>query len=462
MPADSVRRVHERNATLLALAVLCAGCQAIEEQRAEWRRNAVETDFVEAVGIGDSVTLRESLKEDRTLANAIRWVRGESSYRAESALTMAINTGRREFLEPLLAHGADPNLVDGTGMAPLGAALRMEKDRVAVVTLLLEKGADPVRRYGRTTALHDTSGSAAPEIAGVLPLLLARASRVDGRDGGGETSLHHAARGASVPAIRLLIARGADPNAASLPAEADTLYSDSITGSTPLGLVARDRQIAAAAALCALGADPAVRDSKGSSAHQVAAGVAAKQAGIGDPTRGDVVRHRNMAQFLAPGGGCDALLARRRRGETIPELEVDRIAHESECAAGWGWACGQAGWAFDSGEGAKQDEARALALFRTGCEKANSWSCGMVGIYHVEGTTVPKDAVAGARWLTRGCEPANPQHSDAQSCGRLGLLYAEGAGVPRDLGRARSLFRKACDAKYEAGCKNLAKYASAK
>jgi TPR repeat protein len=261
-----------------------------------------------------------------------------------------------------------------------------------------------------------------------------------------------------------LFASGADPNAGSLAPEPYSGYDDAIAGTTPLAVVARDRQIAAAATLCALGADPDVRDSTGASARQVAVRTAAKQAAQRNPTHVDVVRHQNMAAFLAAGGGCDGLFARRRRGETIAEAEVLRIAYESECGAGWGWACGQAGWAFGNGEGAPRDAARAIALFRKGCEdvlSTSAWCCGMVGIYHVEGSAVPKDPVAGARWLSRGCEPPLPRQADAQSCGRLGLLYAEGSGVGKDPGRARVLFRKACDGKYESGCENFTKYATA-
>ena len=43
----------------------------------------------------------------------------------------------------------------------------------------------------------------------------------------------------------------------------------------------------------------------------------------------------------------------RRAGERLAEAEVQRIANESECDAGWGWACGQAGWAHYQGEGAR-------------------------------------------------------------------------------------------------------------
>jgi TPR repeat protein len=200
----------------------------------------------------------------------------------------------------------------------------------------------------------------------------------------------------------------------------------------------------------------------GASARQVAARVAAKEAARGSPGSSDVIRHQNMAAFLAKGAECDALRARSRGGEKVPEAEVLRIANLSECETGWGWACGQAGWAYYRGEGARENDERALELFHQGCEKAltkNEWCCGMAGILHAEGNGVPKDPVEGARWLAKGCETPDPKRADEQSCNRLGLLYVAGDGVPKDLTRARSYFKRACDQKYQEACDNLAKHA---
>ena len=81
----------------------------------------------------------------------------------------------------------------------------------------------------------------------------------------------------------------------------------------------------------------------------------------------------------------------------------------------------------------------------------------MAGIIHVEGLSVPKDPAEGARWLVNGCETPDPQRADDQACNRLGLLYAAGTGVTKDPDRARALFKRACDRKYERACANLAK-----
>jgi hypothetical protein len=449
---------------LLVSSLALAGCSGwIEEQRRLARRQSAEAELIAAVDSGDAARARALLDKDRSLANSIRMVSGRSgSRRAETALTLATKQGRRDVAEVLLEKGADPRLPDGNGDLPLGAALNAEKDSLALVGLLLDSGADPAQSDGNgRTALHQAAGSRSEEAAQTLPLLLAKASGAGGPDARGRTPLHYAASSASLAAIRLLVARGADTNARSAAPQVGAAMPDDVAGATPLALVARDRQIAAAATLCALGADPDLADATGASARDVAARVARAEAARPKPIDVDLARHRNMAAFLARGGGCDALASRHRSAEAIADAEVERIANESECEAGWGWACGQAGWAFHRGEGAPRDAARAYALFRKGCETAltrNTWSCGMVGIFHVEGTSVRKDPVEGARWLKLGCEPSDPRRADEQACTRLGLLHAEGTGVPKDLVRARALFKTACNAKYEKACANLAKY----
>jgi len=445
-----------------ALAVAClsltlAGCGFFQEMKQRGERQAAETRFVEAVGSSPLAALRQSLEQDRTLANGIRKVPVRRGFRPqESALTMAIKHRERDVIELLLEFGADPNMADGAEESPLGVALVTEKERKERLALLLEKGADPVRVQPYGSALHQAAARSSAR--DLLPLLLAKASGVGMHDASGWTPLHNAAGGGNEFAIRLLVDKGADVDVrttASRPGRA----SEEIAGATPLAIVARDRQIGAAATLCALGANPDLPDSKGATPRQVAARVAAAEAAKPNPIDVDLARHKNMAAFLAKGGTCDALLARKRGGEQLAEAEVLRVANESECDAGYGWACGQAGWASHRGQGARQDDARALALFRRGCETAlttNEWSCGMAGIL-----SLPKDPAEGARWLAKGCETKDPKRADEQACNRLGLLYAEGQGVAKDVARARVLFKRACDAKYERACSNLAKYPGA-
>jgi ankyrin repeat protein len=448
-----------RLVAVVLLAVLLQGCTWVEKQRQAARRQQAETNFVEAVASSPLATVRASLEQDRTLANVFRMVSGRRRpYRAETALTMAIKHRPRDMMELLLAFGADPNLPQGDGESPLSVAIGLDNDRAEKVALLLEKGADPERMYAGGSALHRGASVYTAAARDTFPLLLAKAAGVGHRDSSGWTPLHSAASSANPTAIRLLVEKGADVNVRTT-APGPEGVSDEVAGTTPLSIVARDRQIAGAATLCALGADPDLANSTGESARQVAARVATSKAASGSPGSSDVIRHKNMAAFLAKDGECDALLALYRRGEVLPEAEVLRIANVSECDAGWGVTCAQAGWAYYKGEGAPENDERALELFRRGCELKSEWSCGMTGIIYAQGHGVRKDPVEGARWLKKGCETTDPTRADGQSCDRLGRLYATGSGVPKDLTRARSLFKRACDQKYQAACDDLAKYA---
>jgi ankyrin repeat protein len=455
--------VRRTNLAVAWLGVSLAGCAWVEEQRQLERRRQAETNFVEGVGSNPPATLRASLEQDRTLANAFRMVPGRRrSYKGESALTMAIKHRPREIAALLLEFGADPNLPQGDGESPLSVAMGLDKDRADKIAVLLEKGADPERIFPGGSALHRAASMHSAAAREAFPLLLAKARGVGGYDGNGWTPLHRAAASANPVVIRLLVAKGADVNVRTHAPRPGEGMSGEVAGTTPLAIVARDRQIDGAATFCALGADPDLQDSTGASARQVAARVAEEQGKRSNPIDVDLRRHVNMAAFLAKGGGCDALLERSRRGEKLEDAWVLRIANESECEAGLGWSCGQAGWAYHRGEGARENDERALELFQKGCEKAltkSMWSCGMVGIFHVEGTFVAKNPTEGALWLAKGCETPDPKRADEQACNRLGLLYATGSGVTKDLARARALFKRACDEKYERACANLSKYA---
>jgi TPR repeat protein len=446
--------------TWVCLVVALAGCELAEEQKQAAQRQRVETAFVESL-VSSPGTVREALDKDPTLANAFRMAAGRKrSYRAESALTFALKHARTDVIAVLLEKGANPNLPQSDGLDPLSVAIGAEKGRVEKVTLLLEKGADPEKVFEFGSPLHRAASIYSTAANETFPLLIAKAAGVGHYDASGRMPLHAAASSANPLVIRLLAAKGADVNVRTRAPGPGRGMSDDVAGATPLAIVARDRQIAGAATLCALGADPDLADATGASARQVAARVAAEKGRDSKPIEGDLARHLNMAAFLAKGGSCDALLARARRGERIAEAEALRIANESECEAGWGWACGQAGWAYHRGEGAAKDRPKALELFRRGCEMArgkNEWSCGMTGIFHVEGLSVPKDPAEGARWLSKGCETPDPARGDGQACNRLGMLYAAGSGVTKDVDRARTLFKRACDRKDEGGCANLAK-----
>ena len=97
----------------------------------------------------------------------------------ENILEYAIYHSPLAFIQKLLALGADPNYGDHAGFPSLIAALSADRpDRQDLLKLLLDHGAD-----------------------------------VSQRGANDYTSLHYAAATNDVPAIELLLVRGADPGA---------------------------------------------------------------------------------------------------------------------------------------------------------------------------------------------------------------------------------------------------------
>jgi ankyrin repeat protein len=81
------------------------------------------------------------------------------------------------------------------------------RGQIDLVTLLLEKGADPNTRTAQgSTPLHDAALKGHKEI---VELLLGRGARLEASNGSGATPLHDAALGGHRAVVELLIERGA-------------------------------------------------------------------------------------------------------------------------------------------------------------------------------------------------------------------------------------------------------------
>ena len=231
-------------------------------------------------------------------------------------LWLAANNGGAAVAEALLAAGADPDRALPAGETPLMTAARTGDP--AAVRALLGRGADPHARehaHGQT-ALMWAAAQGHPE---VVRLLLASGARVDDRSKvypqvvsssgnadrsgvfevmrGGYTPLLFAARRGDVASARLLVAAGADVDAAAA------------SGTSPLVVAAHSGHGALAAFLLEVGADPGAAD----------AGYGALHAAVlrGDP---DLVR-----ALLAHGADPDAVL---ERGTPARRVSADwRLPH---------------------------------------------------------------------------------------------------------------------------------------
>ncbi len=203
-------------------------------------------------------------------------------------LHVAISAGYPDFVAWLLDHGADVDARDTDGRPALhlavlapgraGAVLRTLLEHRArldatdpdgstalhqaaatntalTITLLLAAGADPnARARDGSTPLH-RAAVAQPfrtelEVTGSIAALVAGGADVDARDQRGSTPLHHAVLVDCAVAVSILLAHGADANAASV-------------DGTPLHVAAVFGRAAVAATLLAGGADPNRRDPRG-------------------------------------------------------------------------------------------------------------------------------------------------------------------------------------------------------
>ncbi|GLQ86645.1 ankyrin repeat domain-containing protein [Dyella flagellata] len=146
-----------------------------------------------------------------------------------TALMIAAVQGYPEIAEQLLDAGAAPNAVDARGHSALHAASQFgfeQNDSLRARRLfdvLLKRQADPnlADSEGKTALLlllgaHQRPGSQcdATHIGALLPVLLDAGARIEHADQRGVTALHACAMHALLPPARLLLARGADRNAA--------------------------------------------------------------------------------------------------------------------------------------------------------------------------------------------------------------------------------------------------------
>jgi ankyrin repeat protein len=146
-----------------------------------------------------------------------------------TALMIAAVQGYPEIAEQLLDAGADANAVDAKGHSALHAASQFgfeQNDSLRARRLfdaLLKRKADPnlADSEGKTPLLlllgaHLRPGSECDptHIGALLPVLLDAGARVEHADQRGVTALHACAMHALLPPARVLLARGADRNAA--------------------------------------------------------------------------------------------------------------------------------------------------------------------------------------------------------------------------------------------------------
>jgi ankyrin repeat protein len=196
---------------------------------------STEQQMLEAVKSGDVASVNALLDANPSLVNA----KNESGV---SAILLATYFGHRDIAEVLLAKGAELNIFEAAasgqldrirmlteedsglvdsyssdGFTPLGlAAFFGRKD---VLDFLLAHGANPnaaSKNQMRVLPLHSAVAHRQPEVALTMAeSLLLNGAEVNVAQDGGWTPLHQAAAHGQMEIMKLLFAHGADVNAKS-------------------------------------------------------------------------------------------------------------------------------------------------------------------------------------------------------------------------------------------------------
>jgi ankyrin repeat protein len=211
-----------------------------------------DLQLVEAAKHGDHETVRDLLDQSVDVNSA-------SADRA-TALHWAALHNDMQLAEMLLDRGADPDPANDYGATPLWLACTNRSQ--GMVNVLLKAGADPnAALWSGETPLMNCARTGA---TGAVSALLDAGAYVDATETShGQTALMWAAAGGHSEITRMLIDKGADISAETIPT-ADKLphscsvcnWKPSAGGFTPLLFAARSGDVATARVFMEKGADP--------------------------------------------------------------------------------------------------------------------------------------------------------------------------------------------------------------
>ncbi len=160
----------------------------------------------------------------------------------------------------LLSRGADPSALSKIGRTPLLVAASSPTG-APVIPIFLEKGANPMQRDAMGFNLLQPAAIGNTQVAAML---LEKGFPIkDGTDLAGFTPLHLAVMGNNVPSVRLLLAKGADPNAANSFAGKVKYGLIDLRGMSPLMLAATAGTPELLTLLLDAGANPNQQDVRG-------------------------------------------------------------------------------------------------------------------------------------------------------------------------------------------------------
>ncbi|MBK6404061.1 MAG: ankyrin repeat domain-containing protein [Holophagales bacterium] len=366
-----MRRIALSAAALFCLAV--AACGWVEESREAAKHDATGMEALLAAERGDLETLRAVLAKDPKAANGKRWTSGtrKGSMRAltDTALTVAVRARNLEAVD-LLGAGADANFLLDSGEAPLdvlAAAQPRDATALSLAKALVARGARLAprtwERTGETTSpLHTlvAAGAVRDGEDGLLRLFASERSALSATNGRGLTPLHIAAMGCQDRTVEVLLEAGADPIARTVSSR--DAWPSQRTGDTPLHSAADCGRSDVVFALCAGGANPRLTNGAGETPLAAYRRIAGADPGR-SATAADPRKYESVVAALGPDGPCEAWYGRFLREGRPARWEAVRVArYELGCSFDSRSDCGDAGWAFEKGEGSPSTSARRWPL----------------------------------------------------------------------------------------------------
>ena len=201
-------------------------------------------------------------------------VNGAETRKGQNALMWAAAEGHSDVVDFLIQNHADVKAVSKGGFTPLVFAA--QKGDVHSVRSLLDAGLSPNYVLPNGTGL--LSVAVAGDKPDVVQVLLEHNADVNIADKAGNTPLHLAAQAGSLEIVKLLLAKGADPNALTAkvapPAgkAASSPFRIQVGQQTALMLAAKANHEDVMRALVAGGADPKIRAQDGTTLLMAAAG----------------------------------------------------------------------------------------------------------------------------------------------------------------------------------------------
>jgi len=198
------------------------------------------------------------------------------SHKGQNALMWAAAEGHADVVDVLIKNGADVKTPSKAGFTALVFAA--QKGDAKTVSTLLHAGADA--NYTVPTGYAVLEIAALSKRTGAADALLNAGAKVDTADKAGNTALHVASSQGELDLVKILLAKGANPNVKSIKIEAGPGRGNGGGGGgffrqigeqTPLLLAAKTNHLDVMHALVAAGADPKLKAQDGSTLLMAAA-----------------------------------------------------------------------------------------------------------------------------------------------------------------------------------------------